>query len=336
MAGNRKVNDPLVLGAVAAGALIGSALAAIGSWIGYSRLLVNHRKPLPAAIEAERRTFISTIGGALSYYVSSKPGTRPLVLIHSINAAGSAYEMGPIFEQYRGTRTVYALDLPGFGFSDRSSRAYSPDLYARAILDFVEHQVRSTEPVDVVALSLGSEFAALAALQDPERFRSLALISPTGFGSARGSQRAARQETSRLFYALVSFPLWGQAFYDLIATPASIRFFLQQSFQGTIDAGLLSYANLTTHQPGAKNAPLYFVSGLLFTPDIRTKVYEKLTLPVLVIHDVDNFVTFDSLPELTQKCSNWHAVRIAPTRGLPQFEKMPETASALDNFWSTL
>jgi pimeloyl-ACP methyl ester carboxylesterase len=102
------------------------------------------------------------------------------VLIHSVNAAASAYEMRPIFEQYRGKRPIYALDLPGFGFSERSDRRYTPQLFSEAIADLLRTQVRETQPVDIVALSLGCEFAASVALAMPERVRSLALISPTG------------------------------------------------------------------------------------------------------------------------------------------------------------
>ena len=40
--------------------------------------------------------------------------TRPLLLLHSINASASAYEVKPLFEHYRQQRPVYAPDLPGF------------------------------------------------------------------------------------------------------------------------------------------------------------------------------------------------------------------------------
>jgi pimeloyl-ACP methyl ester carboxylesterase len=313
-----------------------AVLAAIGGWIGYSALCIDHNHELPPALEAERRTFANQGGGILSYYVDRSAPGRPLVLIHSINAAGVAYEMLPLFEHYRAHRPVYAIDLPGFGFSDRSNRVYSPKLYTEAILDLLRTQVRETEPADVIALSLSSEFAALAAQVRPELFHSLTLISPSGLSSRkqkRASQQASAQGTSSLFYRLFSFPLWGQAFYDLIATKPSIQFFLRQSFEGQPDPGLIDYAYATAHRPGARFAPLYFVSGQLFTRDIRETVYEKLGLPVLVVYDYDAFVGFDELTGVLDRCPNWHAARIVPTRGLPHWEKLEDTVAALEKFW---
>lgn len=327
--------DPLVVGATGAGAVFVALAAAVGGWIGYSALKINHDASLPQAVDAERRTFVSKAAGSLSYYQDRSGQGRPLVLIHSINAAGSSYEMRPIFERYRGKRPVFALDLPGFGFSDRSRRVYSPTLYTQAIIDFLASQLPG-QAVDVVALSLGSEFAARAALQRPELFHSLTLISPSGFVAREnvvGSQRASRGAASGRLFRLFSFPAWSQAFYDLLSTPYSIRLFLKRSFVGALDKDLAYYAYLTAHQPGAKNAPLYFVSGKLFSPEIYDEVYTKLTLPVQVLYDRDPFVRFDKLTQITEH-TNWHATRITPTLGLPQFERMNDTEHALDTFWA--
>src|SRR5437870_2223308 len=155
MSGNKKLQetgDPLVVGAMGVGTLLATVLAAVGGWIGYSALRINHQQPLRPATNAERRTFSSKTSGVLSYYVDQEASGRPLVLLHSVNAGASSYEMMPIFERYRTRRPVYALDLPGFGFSDRSNRAYSPRLYTDAIIDFLQTQVG--EPADVVALSI--------------------------------------------------------------------------------------------------------------------------------------------------------------------------------------
>src|SRR5262249_14317312 len=148
-----------------------------------------------------------------------------------------------------------------------SKRVYSPRLYTDAIIDFLQSQVQHG-PADVVALSLGSEFAARAAFERPDLVHSLTLISPTGFSAPDDQPDSYLYRAERL-YGRFSFPLWSQAFYDLLVTPVSLRYFLKQSFAGPVDKDLLDYDFKSSHQPGAKNAPLYFVSGKLFSTDIR-------------------------------------------------------------------
>jgi pimeloyl-ACP methyl ester carboxylesterase len=91
---------------------------------------------LPLAFPAERRDLDSP-AGRLSLYCARPDGAGnglpPLLLVHSINAAGSAAEVAPLFAHYRQQRAVYALELPGFGFSDRSDRAYTPRLMTDAL-----------------------------------------------------------------------------------------------------------------------------------------------------------------------------------------------------------
>ena len=135
--------------------------------------------PLAEALDAPRAHFVTRGGERVAYYAAGPAQGRPLVLIHSINAAPSSYEVKPLFDQYRSQRPVYSLDLPGFGHSDRAPRRYSPDLFANAISDFLTQVV--ARPADVLALSLSAEFAARAALTVPGQITSLVLISPTGF-----------------------------------------------------------------------------------------------------------------------------------------------------------
>src|SRR5690606_14489158 len=109
----------------AAGAAIAAASAATGltaGWILYSAVGIDHNLPLPPALEAERRAFVDRYGRLLAMYADTRGSGRRVVLVHSVTAAASAYEMRPLFEALRGSRPVYALDLPGFGFSDRSDR----------------------------------------------------------------------------------------------------------------------------------------------------------------------------------------------------------------------
>ena len=161
------------VGAYAALGSAGSALA----WIAVSSLAIDHRRPLaPSITGVEPRLLPSEITGEIACYSDTQATGRPLLLIHSINAAASAREMQPLFQHYRATRPVYAIDLPGFGHSARTDRRYTPDVFKRAILDVIEKEISGEHPVDVIALSLSSEFAALAALESPGAIRSLTMI----------------------------------------------------------------------------------------------------------------------------------------------------------------
>lgn len=319
--------------ALLAGALAGTAAA----WIWYSNTRINHAVALPDAIPAPRELFFSETGGEISYYVDKSGTGRPLVLVHSVNAAASAYEMRPLFIHHRGQRPVYAIDLPGYGFSERADHLYTPQVFAGTLIDFLKERVGAS--ADVIALSLGCEFAARAAFDAPELIHSLALISPSGLKlpkAGSGSMQAGDADMSEWLHALFAFPLWGRPLYDLLTTRTSIKYYLQKSFVAAVPYEFIEYDYATSHQPGAEHVPYYFISGALFTKNIARTIYERLTTPTLVIYDRDGYTRFDALPDLLRANSQWRAQRISPTLGLPQFEKLPETVGALDAFWSSI
>jgi pimeloyl-ACP methyl ester carboxylesterase len=304
--------------------------AALGG-IAYSRLFIPHDLPLPPALPAERRELVGR-AGRLSYYVAGSG--EPLLLIHSINAAASAYEVRPLFEHFQASRRVYALDLPGFGFSDRSVRDYTPRLYTDALLDMLEEIARDVGPVqvDAAALSLGCEFLARVATERPDRLRSLTLITPTGlrrgeqFYGSRGSTRGISAVR-----ALFELPLWSRPFFDLLNSHASQRYFLKQTFgsYAAIDAGLLEYDYLTAHQPDAQHAPYAFIAGTLFSADI-SRVYETLDLPVWLAYGTRGEFS-DVDPTEVRDRDNW-TVQAFETGGLPYFERLESFCTAYESF----
>jgi pimeloyl-ACP methyl ester carboxylesterase len=295
------------------------------SYNAYRGFINPKQADLEPALDASVQQFTAYDGFNYSYYADDSGDGRPLVLIHSINAAASAYELKPVFEAYQGQRPVYALDLPGFGLSPRVDRVYSPRLYTDVIIEFLELEIGQS--ADVVALSLGSEFAARAASERPDLIASLVLLSPTGVD---GEQ----QQINEGLYDLLSFPLWSQAFYDALTLPRIIRAFLEPSFAGPVDEGLVEYDVRAANEPGARFAPLYFVGGRLDSADIYS-IYQQLEQPVLIIYDQDQFVNFDALPNLLDANPNINAERIAPTRGLPQFEQLDAVVNTMNDFWTS-
>jgi pimeloyl-ACP methyl ester carboxylesterase len=315
-------------------AVVGVPLTAVGTWLGRGSGNGAADENLGAALGGELRE-MATAAGRLAYYVDGpEGGGPPLLLVHSINAAGSSYEVRPLYELYRQSRRVYSLDLPGFGFSDRSDRIYTPRLMTDAVLAMVAEIEREhgTGPIDALALSLSCEFLARAASERTEAFRSLALISPTGFD--RRAPRLGPPGSTRAMPGLrrfFTFAPWRRPFFDLLTSRASIRYFLRKTWGSKdIDEGLLAYDRATTRPPGAEHAPYCFISGFLFSNDI-TRVYDSLALPVWMAHGTrGDFTDYSHVGAMTTK-PNW-TIDVFETGALPHFEMLDRVDGAYRAF----
>ena len=293
--------------------------------------------PLPPALSGQRFDFESA-AGRLSYYrIGPHQGAGaapPMLLIHSLNAAGSAAEMRPVYDHYGASRVVYAVDLPGFGFSDRSDRAYVPRLMTDAVHALVA-RIRADHngaKVDALGLSLGCEFLARAAQESPAYFSTVALVSPTGFNGKKprlgppeslvGSYRAQR---------VLAWSGWSDGLFRQLTRPGVIRFFLEKTWGSKqIDEALLQYDIATTKQPGAKHAPLYFLSALLFSADIM-HVYDALKMPTWLVHGVrGDFVDY-RLKSRFANAANW-SMDVMTTGAIPYFEVPQEFFATYDAF----
>lgn len=306
--------------AAATGAFLGFFLA----WIAWSRNYVNHNVPLTAALDGELVRFRGRRAGQLAYYVAGpiRRGVPPLVLLHSINAAASSFEMKPLYDHYAQSRRVIALDFPGYGFSDRSDRVYRPALFRDAILDLIEQELNGAS-VDAVALSLGSEFLALAAQARPLRFRSLAFLSPTGF-----SWRSQSLRSSDLLLGALRVPIWRRPIYDVLTSRPGLRFFLQSSRRTRLNRALVDYAYATSHQPLAENAPYYFIAFQLFTPNIL-EVYRALPQPCLAIFGQDPFAGYERAGEFCDK-PNWRIECLSSAGALAHWDEPRAVIALLD------
>lgn len=220
-------------------------------------------------------------------FVHSAGTGPPVLLVHSINAAAGAHEMRPLVERLSSTHTVHVPDLPGFGASERRDVDYSPRHYTDALHGVVEAiQARhGPAPVPALALSLGCEFLARAAVERPQAFSRLALVSPTGLmgtRARRGPPGATRAVPG--LHALLTGPGWGPALFRQLTRPSVVRYFLRRTWGGdAIDERMWAEAVASARAPGAHHAPLAFLSAKLFSADVLS-LYEALAVPVWASH----------------------------------------------------
>lgn len=304
--------------------------------IGLQWSMTSNTDRLPPALDGDLHS-ITGKSGKLAYYYST-PTTPanpiPLLLLHSINAAAGAHEVRPLFEHYRRERPVYAPDLPGYGHSGRSDRAYTPRLMTDAIHDMVE-QIRHDHgdvEVDGLGVSLTSEFLSRAAKESPAAFRSVALVSPTALN--RNEPRRGAPESNRgmpWVLRMLRLPLLGKGLFWLLASPGSVRFFLQKTWGSKqIDETMYEYSCRTARQPGAEHAPFHFLSGFLFSADIFS-IYEALTQPVWASHGVRGDFTDYRLKSLLEQQDNWQFTEF-DAGALPYFEMPQDFIQRYDRF----
>ena len=121
--------------------------------------------------------------------------------------------------------------------------------------------------------------------------------------------------------------------FRTLTLPAVIRYFLVRTWGSDgIDEALWRYAILTTRQPGARFAPLYFVSAQMFCADVNS-LYEALTGPVWVsMATRGDFTDYQGRTTVAGR-SNWqfHAIEGG---ALPYFEDLPAFTYRLDPFWA--
>jgi len=258
----------------------------------------------------------------------------PLLLVHSVNAAASAAEVRPVFDAMRNRFTVMAPDLPGFGSSRRDNVDYTPRLMTDAVLRAAAELCRrcGTEGAAALAVSLGCEFVARAAVEQPAWFSRLALVSPTGMNgnrARRGRPGSTRQVPG--LHPLLRVPLWSQGLFSALTRPAVVRYFLERTWGARhIDEAMWAHAVQTAREAGARHAPLAFLAGRLFSADITT-VYEALAQPVWMSHGIrGDFVDYRGKARFEGR-ANWRCT-VYESGALPYFEDAARFAADLQAF----
>jgi 2-hydroxy-6-oxonona-2,4-dienedioate hydrolase len=108
----------------------------------------------------------------------------PLVLMHG--SAGSWRHWARNIPALAETRSVVALDLPGYGDSLGIDPDTSVDAYVELVADAILELCGRDDPVDLAGFSFGGQIAAGAAARLGPRARRLALLTPSGFGQPTG------------------------------------------------------------------------------------------------------------------------------------------------------
>lgn len=166
----------------------------------------------------------------------------PLIMLHGYAAMLEHWRR--TFAGLKGQYRLYALDLLGFGGSDKPNGSqvhYSASLWARQVYDFM--QFKGMEKAVIAGHSLGGMVALQFARQHPEMVAGLILVDSAGLPDQGQAEQEARRENSRpgsrqwinfgdLTFNLIKAPLIGETMAAVLTLPNErlIRRFLEGAY----------------------------------------------------------------------------------------------------------
>lgn len=250
------------LGAVTAGA------AAANIYIG------RKSDTLDNELGGHERTYRWRLGDV--FYTMDGEGD-PLLFIHGVYAGASNFEWRKNFRALAETHTVYALDLLGFGLSDKPAVYYNPDLYIQLIADFILDVIG--RPTSIAGSSHGGAYAIAAAEKHRLIISHLVLSCPTGIELAD-----ERRAMSFGLGAALALPVVGKSVYYGITSRMGIESYLKSqvySDPSLVTPEIVRHYYDAAHQPYADRAVRAFVSGRLNLP-VRER-FAMLKQPAAVV-----------------------------------------------------
>jgi pimeloyl-ACP methyl ester carboxylesterase len=275
------------------------------------------QETIPVSQLSGPRDKFVTVNGQTIHYLQQGSG-KPLILVHGF--AGSTYTWRKLAPLLADSYTVYALDLLGFGLSDKPVDGnYDLEAQGKLVIGFMDalHIPKAT----LVGHSMGGVVVGYAALDAPKKVDSLILVSPGFYG--KGVPRFLRY----LFFPLDR--IMARQFYTKSVRAAS----LDRSFynKALVTGELIDAYLLPAKTPHAADALARMMTSAETGP--YEGMAEKISAPCLLVwgdHDTNNLPRDGE--RLKNELKQSRLVIIKQCGHYVQEEKPEELARAIKDF----
>ncbi len=324
-----------VIRAISRGTALAGAVIAGGALAITASSVLATPQPLESALEGERHLFRFREGDVF-YTVRGPAGAPPVLLLHSVHLSASSFEWRKNLNALSQNFRVYAPDLLGFGLSDRPAIDYSADVYVHLVSDFVREVI--ARPAIVVARNHSAPFAVRAAYLDSRFFTRLIFISPTGIlpHAAEEERDWAVRSGDALQRLLrgVSGNTAGQVPFAFLTTrPALAWLVARQSYTNPelVTPDVVEHLYATTHQFGARFAPLAFMSGKLDIDVLGNFV--DLPQPVLLVWGAQDAINHPTQAEALTRLNPHTRLEVIEHAGNAVQEERADEVNELLHAW---
>ncbi|MGC1528864.1 MAG: alpha/beta fold hydrolase [Phormidesmis sp.] len=267
-------------------------------------------------------------------YVAYGAGS-PVVLLHGFGASIGHWRKNIPVLAAAGHR-VYAIDLLGFGDSDKPDLAYSLEFWVKLIHDFWAAHVKA--PAVFVGNSIGALMALMTLVSYPETASGGILLNCAGSLNHRPEDLpGGLRLVMGAFAKLVSSNLTGPFLFNRVRTKGRIRGSLKQVYgnRKAITPELIDILHGPACQPGAQKV---FASILSAPPGPRpSELLPQVSQPLLVLWGEKDpwtpIAAADIYQKLAEDTSKQVTFQAIPDTGHCPHDERPELVNQLVLSW---
>ncbi len=212
-----------------------------------------------------------------------QPNTTPLILLHGFGASIGHWRHNlEVLGEYH---TVYALDMLGFGASEKAPVNYSVELWVEQVYEFWQTFIR--QPVILVGNSIGSLIALVAAAIHPDMVQGIVMMSLPDPTLEQEALPTFLHPVVRGIKSIIASPLLLKALFIILKRPGVLRWWasLAYSSQEAITDELIE---ILAGPPQDRGSTRTFIAlfkasiGVDFSPSVK-EILPNLTIPMLLI-----------------------------------------------------
>ena len=173
-----------------------------------------------------------------------QPGKSPILFLHGYGGMIEHWDLN--IPEFAHAHKIYAMDLIGFGKSEKPNVRYSLELFAAQIETFL--YLKKLDKVILVGHSMGAASSIYFAHHNPRRVTGLVLANPSGlFGDTMDG-------IGNIFFGLVASPIIGEMLLAAFANPIAVGQSLMPTYfnQSKVDEKLANQFTQPLQDRGAQ------------------------------------------------------------------------------------
>lgn len=213
----------------------------------------------------------------------SQCDSMPLILLHGFGASIGHWRYN--LEVLGRSRPVYALDLLGFGASEKASTSYKIALWVEQVYDFWKTFIR--RPAILVGNSIGSLVCLVAAATHPDMVGGIAMMSLPDPNLRQDAIPAMVRPAVTALEKLFASPLLLRPLFYFVRAPHRVRRWAKIAYAdgNRVDDELVEVLSTPAYDRGAARAFARLVRSQLdrhFCPSVKT-LLPDLDIPILLL-----------------------------------------------------